>query len=221
MQLIMFHKYKSYEMNLKGIFNKLKARGIDTSVLSAEDIADMAIDEPTNNINYDIDSIVHNKSKLADVINDNISLKNQLAEQQKAIENLTSATKTQIDELIQASANKQAQYDELIQKYENDIKQKLEQDNATKVQSIIDKAINDKRLPVENKDLQDKYKKMLLSDFETASSIIDGLPSLEVSNTATNTSQTHTQVATNPRTVVGSGVNPKILEYVNTNVVEN
>lgn len=209
-------------MGLKEILARFKTKGIDISALTAEDIADLATNEPTNNnTNYDIDNIVHNKAKLADVINDNIALKQQIAEQNKAIQELTTATKTQIDELITASAQKQAQYDELIQKYENDIKQKLEQDNATKIQGVIEKAITDKKLPKDNTDLQEKYKKMLLSDFETVASIIDGLPSLEVSNTATNTTQSQTQVATNPRTVVGSGVNPKILEYVNTNVIEN
>lgn len=209
-------------MGLKEILARFKTKGIDISALTAEDIADLATTEPNgNNINYDIDNIVHNKTKLAEVINDNIALKKQIAEQNQAIQDLTTATKKQIDELITASATKETQYAELIQKYENDIKLKLEQDNTAKVQSIIEKAITDKKLPKDNTDLQDKYKKMLLSDFETVASIIDGLPSLEVSNTATNTPQLQPQVATNPRTVVGSGVNPKILEYVNTNVIEN
>lgn len=209
-------------MGLKEIIAKLRNKGIDISSLTPDDILDMestqTVQTPIPNP-IDIDSINHNRRKIEDVLSENATLKAMIKESQDTIKQFQEATKKQIDDLMKGFAEKETASQALITTYETERQAKIDNDNQLKIDSIINKAIEEKRIPKDNTELQEKYKKVLSADIETGESIISGLPSLEIQNTQTtvNTS-TQQQGLGKPNTLIGSGVNPKILDYVKNTV---
>jgi hypothetical protein len=102
-----------------------------------------------------------------------------------------------------------------MQKYKEIIDQSAGAMTKEKVESALQKAIAEGRLPADNKDLQEKWRAGLTKDFAAQIDLLNSLPPLP-KNPAPSTGGSDdkgSSVSAVARTPVGSGVSPSILKY--------
>ena len=206
--------------NLSKISKLFKSKGVE---LSADELASLAPDvheptpaaiiEPVKNIDSNSYSdLQHNRLAIEALQKENLDLKSQIKE-------ISGTYNTKIDSLIATIEAEKKVRDEANAVYKAELDAKARAESEAKIEALIQRGVAEGRVAPKDETAKNNLKKIAeTGGLELAEQTLSSIPSISkdvITQSAVGVNPTRDD---RPRTSIASGVSPKILEYVNTNL---